>query len=80
MGASGRVDARIRGFRQAIEWAAEHAGADLVNFLVYLKGLGEPLDDEDDELPAYAYELMAARDGSITVNNVPLEELMESLQ
>ena len=35
LGASGRVDARIRGFRQAIEWAAEHAGADLVNFLVY---------------------------------------------
>ena len=80
LGASGRVDARIRGFRQAIEWATEHAETDLVNFLVYLKGLGEPLDDEDDELPTYAYELMAARDGSITVNNVPLQELVESLQ
>ncbi|MYJ94636.1 MAG: hypothetical protein F4053_03300, partial [Proteobacteria bacterium] len=41
LGLSGRMDARVRGFRQAMAWAAEHGSAADVNFLVYLRGLGE---------------------------------------
>ena len=80
LGASGQVDARIRGFSEVIEWAAEQRETDLVDALVYLKGLGEPHDDEDDDSPTYAYAFKAARNGSITVNDVPLDRLLEKLQ
>ena len=80
LGASGQVDARIRGFGEVMDWAAEQGETDLVDALVYLKGLGEPLNHEDDDSAAYAYALKASRDGSITVNDVPLQRLLEKLQ
>jgi len=80
LGASGHTNIRIRGFGRVMEWAAEQREADMVNFLVFLKGLGEPLYNESDDLPTYAYSLKVLRDGSITVNDVPLERLLESLQ
>ena len=80
LGASGQMDARIRGFGDVMAWAAEQGETDLVDALVYLKGLGELLDHEDDDSAAYAYALKASRDGSITVNDVPLQRLLEKLQ
>ena len=80
MGATGHLNARLRRFGKAIEWAAMQGRIDFVSFLVFLKGLGEPLDREDGEVPSYSYALKAARDGTVTVNDVPLAQLLDTLR
>ena len=79
-GTSGHSDTSIQGFGNVIDQAPRQEQGALVRFLVLLEQLGEPLDDEDDDLPTYVCALKVSRDASATVNDASVERLIEALQ
>ena len=50
----------------------------MVASLVYLQGLGKPILSDDDAL-SYAYEVDLPRDGAVTVNDIPLDRMLNRL-
>ena len=76
-GAVGDMEIRLQGIGNVIRQAAAQGETETVDALVYLQGLGKPTLSGDGESFAYTYEVKMARDGAVTVNGIPPEELLK---
>ena len=74
-GVVGRVDARIRGLSTLTALAAEEGDEGAVSIMIVLQGLGRPVVEEGTDEPVHVYEIDLRRDGTVTVNGIPLDML-----
>ena len=77
VGLVGHVDARIRGLGALMDLATERRNEGMIAAVLVLQGLGRPVFEEGSPEPVYTYELDLSRSGTITVNGLPLDVLLE---
>ena len=77
VGLVGHVDARIRGLGALMDLATERRNEGMIAAVLVLQGLGRPVFEEGSAEPVYTYELDLSRSGTVTVNGLPLDVLLE---
>ena len=79
-GVTGRMETRIQGIGNVLKWAAGRGEMEMSGFIVLLRGLGRPTQFSAGDDPTYLYELDMPSDGSVTLNDIPLDSLLEGFQ
>ena len=77
VGLVGRIDARIRSLGALMDLATERGNEGMLAAVLVLQGLGRPVFEEGSPEPVYTYEIDLSRSGTVTVNGLPLDVLLE---